>query len=338
MSEQRELMRQLWAQHSGDTARIIKEYAAAESEGHVPRRSNQSSLSPINYAKRLLADGQRKGWLGNIHSFDEARRATRQEMRAEAQSLPAVAESRGKWLSKWFSRLGCSESHEYLERVAAWRNAWRPERVRVLLLAESHVAEEHGDLTAQVHVPDWMYGYGLPEGFCRLVYCLGYGETEICRPVSGPRSNGGTWQFWDLFGAVASVFEPSFIKNYAPAASVLARGTAEMEDSSPSRAFKRGCVARRCQHNRALRSRPEQATQWWSISPTASRELRALCMARAAKRPCQSCLGNRPRCRCGTYRASTHSRRTRDQPAAGSRPPPIRKRRCTPSTGAFTIS
>jgi hypothetical protein len=41
----------------------------------------------------------------------------------------------------------------------------------------------------------------LPSPYVRLIYCLGYGETEICS--SPPQSNGGTRQFWNIFGQIA---------------------------------------------------------------------------------------------------------------------------------------
>ncbi|GEJ56609.1 hypothetical protein AMYX_13500 [Anaeromyxobacter diazotrophicus] len=35
----------------------------------------------------------------------------------------------------------------------------------------------------------------------RLVYCLGYGEPELC--FAPPKRNAGTRQYWDIFGALA---------------------------------------------------------------------------------------------------------------------------------------
>lgn len=106
-----------------------------------------------------------------------------------------------EWAEAWARRLGGrAESAGYLASVEDWRNTWRPERVRVLLIAESHVAEEPGDSHVQVRVPG-RAGGALPRSFCRLVYCLGYGESELCKPR--PRRNPGTWQFWDIFGAIA---------------------------------------------------------------------------------------------------------------------------------------
>lgn len=70
--------------------------------------------------------------------------------------------------------------------------------IRFLLVAESHVAERLHDLKAVVQVPT---SDTLPRGFCRLVYCLGYGEDRICHPA--PIGNSGTWQYWDILGQTA---------------------------------------------------------------------------------------------------------------------------------------
>jgi hypothetical protein len=95
-----------------------------------------------------------------------------------------------------------SESDDYLQAVRDWRNYWRPETINVLLIAESHVHEMDGDHQAKVVS---LEKYGLqdhPEVFCRLIHCLGYGEQDLL--TSEVTSNGGgTWQFWDIFGAIA---------------------------------------------------------------------------------------------------------------------------------------
>ncbi|MCA9572174.1 MAG: hypothetical protein KC656_30250, partial [Myxococcales bacterium] len=103
------------------------------------------------------------------------------------------------WAAEWAGRTGgTAESAGYLASVSAWRDVWRPQEVRVLLVAESHVAEAPGDADIAVTVPGLPQ---LPTAFCRLVYCLGYGESGLCRP--GPESNAGTRQYWDIFGAIA---------------------------------------------------------------------------------------------------------------------------------------
>ena len=120
-----------------------------------------------------------------------------------------LAGHRNRWLREWCASLNLQpESGRYRNQVFHWRNAFRPRRVRVLLLAESHVAEQRGDTKVKVAIPDGILdNASVPNGFCRLVYCLGYGESELCRPK--PQSNPGTIQFWDLFGAIASGFERS---------------------------------------------------------------------------------------------------------------------------------
>jgi hypothetical protein len=77
----------------------------------------------------------------------------------------------------------------------------------VLLVAESHVAEEPGDVEVSVEPPTWAHRH-LPTSFCRLIYCLGYGEPDLCtpRPVNNDK---GTIDFWDIFGAIAGGLQPT---------------------------------------------------------------------------------------------------------------------------------
>jgi|GEM_PF-715332 hypothetical protein len=57
-------MRELWARHGPDDRRVVAEYATAERLGVAPRASNRHGVGPDLYAKALLADGLKKGWLG----------------------------------------------------------------------------------------------------------------------------------------------------------------------------------------------------------------------------------------------------------------------------------
>jgi hypothetical protein len=83
--------------------------------------------------------------------------------------------------------LRCAEKH---------RAYWRPERVRVVLLAESHVKTTCEELGHRVVLPV-PQNNDFPSGFVRLVYCLGYGENDVLdRPLS---KNPGTPQFWEIF-------------------------------------------------------------------------------------------------------------------------------------------
>jgi hypothetical protein len=92
------------------------------------------------------------------------------------------------------------EPFEALERAEAHRAFWRPADVRVVLLAESHVFTSPADLERSiVRLPD--AGAGIPTGFVRLVYCLGYGENDILdRRISEP-PNAGTPQFSRIFAS-----------------------------------------------------------------------------------------------------------------------------------------
>jgi hypothetical protein len=106
----------------------------------------------------------------------------------------------GLWAAAWYTRLGARpESFGYLDGVRAWRERWRPQRVRYLLLAESHVAEYPTDVGISVRSPG--LAPDLPSPYVRLIYCLGYGESQLCSRQ--PERNAGTPQFWNNFGQVA---------------------------------------------------------------------------------------------------------------------------------------
>jgi hypothetical protein len=99
---------------------------------------------------------------------------------------PAYARARDIIGSK---QAECLDVAEEVERL---RSARRPERVRVVLLAESHVWTSHDDTRSRVTQPD-----DIETGFARFVYCLGYGEAPLVEPAVTP--NKGTPQFWKLF-------------------------------------------------------------------------------------------------------------------------------------------
>ncbi|MEJ7577654.1 MAG: hypothetical protein WKF74_11690 [Pyrinomonadaceae bacterium] len=91
-----------------------------------------------------------------------------------------------------------AEPIEVLQCAEEHRAYWRPERVRVVLLAESHVYTETSELDRRVVLPSFM-GIDVPRGFVRLVYCLGYGENSLLDlPIFIP-ANSGTPQFWKIF-------------------------------------------------------------------------------------------------------------------------------------------
>lgn len=87
------------------------------------------------------------------------------------------------------------EPFEVVERVHQYRMYWKPETVKTLLLAESHVFTS-AESFAQRHIFDGLADY--PEEYVRFVYCLSYGDSgSMLDPLPG--RNSGTPQFWKLF-------------------------------------------------------------------------------------------------------------------------------------------
>jgi hypothetical protein len=85
--------------------------------------------------------------------------------------------------------LRCAERH---------RAYWRPDRVRVVLLAESPGHTATPELRRWIVQPSLVQS-GVPLEFVRLVYCLGYGENDILdKSIDYPR-NSGTPQYWKVF-------------------------------------------------------------------------------------------------------------------------------------------
>ena len=60
---QRTMMQDVWRRNRPDELRTIHEYAAAERRGEVFRERNVHGVDAEEYARRLLEDGRRKGWL-----------------------------------------------------------------------------------------------------------------------------------------------------------------------------------------------------------------------------------------------------------------------------------
>jgi hypothetical protein len=60
---QRAVMRDFFRKYDGDTESIISAYANAERTGEATRSSDTAGLTPEEYARALLNDGIKKGWL-----------------------------------------------------------------------------------------------------------------------------------------------------------------------------------------------------------------------------------------------------------------------------------
>lgn len=96
------------------------------------------------------------------------------------------------------ARLPLAEPPAAALAAEAWREAFRPARLRLLLLAESHMATSAAELACPLRLPpglDWP----VPAGFVRHVYCPAYGERALVPDL--PVHNAGTPQYWQLLAA-----------------------------------------------------------------------------------------------------------------------------------------
>ena len=86
------------------------------------------------------------------------------------------------------------EPFDIIKTVDEHRKFWKPEKVRILLLAESHVHTEMKD-----HKLMKYDGFddlkGCPPNYVKLVYCLGYGENKLIKS----NIKDGTPGFWKIF-------------------------------------------------------------------------------------------------------------------------------------------
>ncbi len=92
------------------------------------------------------------------------------------------------------------EPFTIVKAVDDHRNFWRPEKVNVLLLAESHVHTTVADYSNVMNYNDFPQLKECPNNYVRLVYCLGYGEKKLAKQDS----NSGTPQFWKIFASCVS--------------------------------------------------------------------------------------------------------------------------------------
>lgn len=88
------------------------------------------------------------------------------------------------------------EPYESVALVEKYRQCWKPDRVRILLLAESHVFTTDADRKIKIpKIPD-LDGY--PQEYAKFVYCLGYGEKDLTRNPSHPKRDGAP-DYWKMF-------------------------------------------------------------------------------------------------------------------------------------------
>jgi len=75
------------------------------------------------------------------------------------------------------------ESFESVSLIEKYRQYWKPDKVNVILLAESHVFTSVSDLKYNA----------------KFVYCIAYGEQSITVGNHHPSKSDGTPQFWKIF-------------------------------------------------------------------------------------------------------------------------------------------
>lgn len=88
------------------------------------------------------------------------------------------------------------EPFESVALVDQYRQYWKPDKIKIMLLAESHVFTTDEDRKIEIPLIDDLPGY--PRFYAKFVYCLGYGERYIIKNDSHPKRDG-TPQYWKIF-------------------------------------------------------------------------------------------------------------------------------------------
>jgi hypothetical protein len=91
------------------------------------------------------------------------------------------------------------EHFDVIELVAKYRTYWKPENVKVVLLAESHVYTQKLEMNSKINLVHKDVD-GCFREYVRFVYCLGYGEDSLLKDkhfLTAP--NIGTLPFWKIF-------------------------------------------------------------------------------------------------------------------------------------------
>jgi hypothetical protein len=88
------------------------------------------------------------------------------------------------------------EPYDSVKLVDEYRQYWKPDKTKVILLAESHVRTTHVDM--KIKIPQIQYLEKYPNKYVKFVYCLAYGEKELTKNEKHPKRDG-TPQFWKVF-------------------------------------------------------------------------------------------------------------------------------------------
>ena len=88
------------------------------------------------------------------------------------------------------------EPLDIVNTVNTYRQYWKPDNVKVILLAESHVYTSTDDFRRRLNLEKCgLQSY--PDRYVRFVYCLGYGEDGLVDKKLA--NNHGTTDFWKIF-------------------------------------------------------------------------------------------------------------------------------------------
>ena len=93
-----------------------------------------------------------------------------------------------------------SEPYESVKLIEQFRQYWRPEKVNVILLAESHVFTSNTDRSFKLNdvEDDDAPLSDYPDSYATFVYCLAYGEETLTKGDNHPAKADGTPQFWKI--------------------------------------------------------------------------------------------------------------------------------------------
>ena len=97
-----------------------------------------------------------------------------------------------------------AEPLESVRLVETYRRYLKPETVRIVLLAESHVFTSDEDRRVAIPPIDSLPGY--PTKYARFVYCLANGERDLTNDPHHPIRDG-TPQFWKVLFACVNRIE-----------------------------------------------------------------------------------------------------------------------------------
>jgi hypothetical protein len=200
--KQVDLMRELIRTYANDHESIFKEYSNKEDRGEVARK--RRALSSIDYAKLLYHNVIRKDARRDIKVSPSSQ--TKSISVNISKSIIQRSDYSSSDLRNCYDQIanianlsGSLESFNVIEMVDKYRNYWKPEKVKVILLAESHVFTQISEMNAKINIGNYKLN-GYFQDYVRFVYCLGYGEDSLIVDKNFLRGkNVGTLPFWKIF-------------------------------------------------------------------------------------------------------------------------------------------